>query len=212
MKCLKKNPRLTKYIPFGILLNMEKDFSTKNKIIQVSLKLFSEKGYDAIGVQEIVTKCGITKPTLYYYFGSKLGLLQEIVNSFGGELYKRISSKAKYDYDFIKNLTDILYTVVEFAKEVPDFFKFHNALLFYPSDNEAYKVHYEIQKKINKCFEDLFINGTAQLGNMKGYELLFAYNFQIIVMGTACSVLNGEEVNDDTIYRVVRAFLYGVAN
>ena len=131
---------------------MEKDFSTKNKIIQVSLKLFSEKGYDAIGVQEIVTKCGITKPTLYYYFGSKLGLLQEIVNSFGGELYKRISSKAKYDYDFIKNLTDILYTVVEFAKEVPDFFKFHNALLFYPSDNEAYKVHYEIQKKINKCF------------------------------------------------------------
>ena len=29
------------------------------------------KGYDAVGVQEIVDTAGITKPTLYYYFGSK---------------------------------------------------------------------------------------------------------------------------------------------
>lgn len=191
---------------------MKHDFSTKNKIIQVSLKLFSEKGYDAVGVQEIVNKSGITKPTLYYYFGSKLGLLEEIVNNFGGELYKRISESAKYNNDLIKNLSDILYSVVNFAKTEPEYFIFHNALQFYPRDNEAFTVHFKIQDKINKSFEELFLKGTALLGNMKGYELLFAKNFQSLVMATAYTSVIGSEVNDDTIYRVVRAFLYGVAN
>ena len=53
--------------------------STKNQILEISTALFAEKGYDAVGVQEIVDKSGITKPTLYYYFGSKKGLLEFIV-------------------------------------------------------------------------------------------------------------------------------------
>ena len=32
---------------------------------------FYMKGYDAVGVQEIVDTAGITKPTLYYYFEVK---------------------------------------------------------------------------------------------------------------------------------------------
>ena len=191
---------------------MERDFSTKNRIIEVSLKLFSEKGYDAVGVQEIVNSCGITKPTLYYYFGSKLGLLQEIINSYGGEFYKQLLSSGTYNGDFIKNLSDIVYATLDFAKKFPEYFKFHNALMFYPTDNEAYKIHFELQKKINKIFDDLFLNGTAQLGNMKGYELLFSRNFQSLVLATAVSAINGEQITDDTIYRIVRAFLYGVAN
>ena len=43
------------------------------RILQCALELFYAKGYDAVGVQEIAQKAGITKPTLYYYFGSKYG-------------------------------------------------------------------------------------------------------------------------------------------
>ena len=39
----------------------------RKKILKVSLDLFHQKGYDAISVQEIVERAGITKPTLYYY-------------------------------------------------------------------------------------------------------------------------------------------------
>ena len=45
-------------------------------LLNTALELFHAKGYDAVGVQEIVEKAGVTKPTLYYYFGSKLGLLK----------------------------------------------------------------------------------------------------------------------------------------
>ena len=47
-------------------------------ILEKALHLFYEKGYDAIGVQEIADAAGVTKPTLYHYFGSKYGLLQAV--------------------------------------------------------------------------------------------------------------------------------------
>ena len=49
--------------------------------MQCAEELFYSKGYDAAGVQEIVERAGVTKPTLYYYFGSKLGLLQAILDN-----------------------------------------------------------------------------------------------------------------------------------
>ena len=45
-------------------------------IMEKALELFCARGYDAVGVQEIAEQSGITKPTLYYYFGSKQGLYE----------------------------------------------------------------------------------------------------------------------------------------
>ena len=36
----------------------------RDMLMQVALDLFYSKGYDAVGVQEIVDKSGVTKPTL----------------------------------------------------------------------------------------------------------------------------------------------------
>ena len=51
----------------------------KELIKKSALDLFYARGYDAVGVQEIVNTAGITKPTLYYYFGSKQGLMETIL-------------------------------------------------------------------------------------------------------------------------------------
>ena len=53
----------------------------KELIKKSALDLFYARGYDAVGVQEIVNTAGITKPTLYYYFGSKRGLLENLIQS-----------------------------------------------------------------------------------------------------------------------------------
>lgn len=49
---------------------------TKRKIFEASLKLFSEKGYDATSIEEITATVGVAKGTLYYHFSSK----EEIFN------------------------------------------------------------------------------------------------------------------------------------
>jgi AcrR family transcriptional regulator len=45
-----------------------------------SLALFSTKGYDATSVREICEAAGITKPTLYHFYGSKEGVYRALVD------------------------------------------------------------------------------------------------------------------------------------
>lgn len=49
---------------------------TKRKIFETSMKLFSEKGYDATSIEEITATVGVAKGTLYYHFSNK----EEIFN------------------------------------------------------------------------------------------------------------------------------------
>ena len=56
-----------------------KQMDNRQLIIEKALELFCARGYDAVGVQEIAEQSGITKPTLYYYFGSKQGLMETIL-------------------------------------------------------------------------------------------------------------------------------------
>jgi len=60
---------------------MKNKINTKEKIIEVSLKLFSEKGYEATVMEEIAKNVGIKKASLYYYFPGKKEIFKEVFNS-----------------------------------------------------------------------------------------------------------------------------------
>jgi len=51
----------------------------RERILEAALSVFARKGYSAASVREIVSAAGVTKPVLYYYFGSKEGLFQAIL-------------------------------------------------------------------------------------------------------------------------------------
>jgi len=51
----------------------------RQRLIDCALYLFSQRGYDAVAVREIVEAAGVTKPTLYHYFNSKRGLLEAVL-------------------------------------------------------------------------------------------------------------------------------------
>jgi TetR/AcrR family transcriptional regulator len=53
---------------------------SSDRILQKALELFSRKGYDATSVREICEAAGITKPTLYHFYGSKEGVYRAIVD------------------------------------------------------------------------------------------------------------------------------------
>src|SRR5262249_49766678 len=45
--------------------------STRDRILAAARTLFYDEGIRAVGTDAIVTRAGVTKPTLYYYFASK---------------------------------------------------------------------------------------------------------------------------------------------
>ena len=52
---------------------------TRERILDVALELFSEKGYDATSMREIAERLGITKPALYYHFDSKEDIVRALL-------------------------------------------------------------------------------------------------------------------------------------
>lgn len=62
--------------------------STKSQIINVALKMVSEKGYEWLSFQKIANEVGISKSSVYHYFKKKEDLGIEIVNMIGEEFRK----------------------------------------------------------------------------------------------------------------------------
>ena len=64
--------------------------NNRSKILDRALDLFSARGYDAVGVQEVADAAGLKKPTLYHYFGSKSGLLKTLLGAYFDELFQAL--------------------------------------------------------------------------------------------------------------------------
>jgi AcrR family transcriptional regulator len=58
---------------------VELDERTRRRLLRAAVQVFDRKGYAAASVREIVSLAGVTKPALYYYFGSKDGLLTAVL-------------------------------------------------------------------------------------------------------------------------------------
>lgn len=51
----------------------------RERILEEAKKLFRQKGYEGVSINEIVDAVGVKKPTIYYYFGDKQGLFVEVL-------------------------------------------------------------------------------------------------------------------------------------
>jgi AcrR family transcriptional regulator len=61
------------------------EMTTKERIFDVAIDLFAQKGFDAVSLREIAEAAGIRKATLYYYFTTKDEILEQIFEFFLGE-------------------------------------------------------------------------------------------------------------------------------
>ncbi|MEO3800781.1 helix-turn-helix domain-containing protein [Nonomuraea sp. B1E8] len=53
---------------------------TRERIQQVALELFAERGYDKTTLQEVAERLQITRPALYYHFRTKEAILAGVVD------------------------------------------------------------------------------------------------------------------------------------
>lgn len=52
----------------------------REQLVNVGRKLFASKGFEAVSVEEIASKAGVSKPVVYEHFGGKEGLYAVIVD------------------------------------------------------------------------------------------------------------------------------------
>ncbi len=51
---------------------------TRARILEVALRLFNDKGYDATSLQDIADELGLTKPAVYYHYKGKGEMLRDL--------------------------------------------------------------------------------------------------------------------------------------
>lgn len=96
--------------------------NTKEKIFDVSLDLFSKKGYDSVSLREIAEDVGIKKSSIYSHYPSKEAILMDIFDHFTG----------LFEHDEVLNSRDyVLAEDNEILLENPE--------MFYHMGSEAIK-------------------------------------------------------------------------
>ncbi len=64
---------------------------TRDRLLDEALTLFSQRGYAATGIRDILKAAGVTQPTLYHHFADKAALLQTLIERHYGESHQRLA-------------------------------------------------------------------------------------------------------------------------
>jgi AcrR family transcriptional regulator len=95
----------------------KRESQTRGRILRAALKHFADAGYEGASVQGIVDAARVTKPTLYYYFKSKAGLYQALIDWAHDERYRLMQEAAGRGAGMEEQLTEILAALFEFIND-----------------------------------------------------------------------------------------------
>ncbi|MEJ2598375.1 MAG: TetR/AcrR family transcriptional regulator [Anaerolineales bacterium] len=81
---------------------------TKQKILDVSLQLFMQVGFENTYMDEVAQKAGVTKPAIYYYFKDKQALFEAAAQQFLSQLEQMMSPEGE-EIPPLEELLDVIF-------------------------------------------------------------------------------------------------------
>lgn len=191
---------------------MNESTDNRQKILSTALHLFAKKGYDAVSTAEIAQESGITKPTMYYYFGSKEGLLADVLSTYYTKFLENLEGAASLPEDIALTFFRLMRVYFDYAVANCDFIIFKSGL-YRIGEDTVYTTAKPYIEKESAIIEHTFNVAASHAGNIKGKERFCTISF----IGTAISTINaylqtGDEslLSDETIYKLRQQFLYGI--
>ncbi len=130
--------------------------NTREFIIDSTIQLFQENGYENTSVAKICKTCNITKGTFYYYFPNK----DEIVFEYYEQVLQKYYSNAMIDLFGIENYKEQLWSVLEYCID--------NTISLTPSLLKAFLIS-DMQKGLN--FFSPYKSKESSLSRVKQHEL-----------------------------------------
>lgn len=123
----------------------------KQEIIDTSMKLFAEKGYEFTSMSDIAKEMNVVSGLCYRYFKSKEDLYKTAVNMYAKECSSQIIKFLSIDYDDIESCLDALsnHLISTDGKE-----KYHD--FFHGRKNEMF--HRQLESLMLKIIEPYMIS------------------------------------------------------
>ncbi len=183
----------------------------KTTIMDCAVNLFASRGYDAVSVQQITEAAGITKPTLYYYFGSKKGVLEEICKIKADVMKRMIFDPCIYEADVSFTLFKLVKTYFNYAQFDESFCRMKLSMMYSFTESESYTVIRPLLEQEDDFLQKLFLAAAKDHGNMKGRHREYAASFMGIVNTyIRLSFTHELDITDEIGFKVVHQFMHGI--
>lgn len=135
--------------------------NSRQLILDVSVQLFAEYGYEGVAMRQISTAAGVTLPAIYHHFKNK----QSLFNAVETELYathaESLLTVLKSDAPAEKRLYDFIDRLMISFEQHPAYFKIlHRNLVEGRPANQTFlisslqHVYDELRQMLNECASD----------------------------------------------------------
>ena len=134
----------------------------KTRLMEAGIALFAEQGYASTSVREIVALAGVTKPVLYYYFESKEGLFQSILNhadALQGEMLAHVLERPGTTLERLSELYRMTYEGVVRYKSL---FKLIYNLIFGPPQGAPSFDFDRYQRRMVDAIRAIYLEGRMK--------------------------------------------------
>jgi AcrR family transcriptional regulator len=179
----------------------------------VALKHFAQYGYAGASMQKIVNDAKITKPTLYYYFRSKAGLFQALLDRAYNERYRLMQEAVHGKTTLREQLIEIMSASFEFLRWNRSLMRIAFATAFASPGELPPKVEYLDKAQRNYQFFHSLIQEAVKRGELGGQfateELTMGFLgiLNIYVMGFLVNPTT--KLDRHVAERIVELFLKG---
>jgi len=180
-------------------------------MLSAAENLFASEGYDGVGIQRIVDACGVQKPTLYHYFGSKQGILEEIVRSEFMPFLDSLERSCAFNGDLTMTLENAVKTHFAFATEKPTIYRMYLSLMVAPKESDGFKVFLPVVERQYAILEQMFRLAEKQHGNMRGRSKRYAITFTGHINAYITAHHYGQiALSEESAYMVCKHYMHGI--
>jgi AcrR family transcriptional regulator len=169
--------------------------STRDRILDVALDLFIEKGYDKTSLREIAEQLGFTKAALYYHFASKDDILMALhmrLHEFSIETMARMDEQEPT----ARRWSDLLELMVDQMLDNRKIFLLHerNQAAFEALHRQEHEAkHEDLQAQFRKVFSDPRLPARDRVRMAAAFGAVTA---GIFIAGDAFEDISSEELSD----------------
>lgn len=153
----------------------EKSLITKTKILDVAIKLFTEKGYNETTMQDILSQSGLSKGAVYHHFRSKNEILEYAMDS-----------ELQHVTRYLKELAESQeLSATEKLNTLVDFFISNERIKNLSKSNWAEKIPYGLLYTLRNTVNVLshYIETIIEQGNKSGeFNCIFPFETASVLL------------------------------
>jgi AcrR family transcriptional regulator len=181
--------------------------SGKESIRTAAAELFAEKGFTATSTREICERAGITKPVLYYHFGNKEHLYEELVRDSYHEYRKEIDRAASRARTPREKLLGVLSAIHAYARRRPDHWRLGFRMVLAPEKGTPPVDYVEMSQADEKLLAEIIRDGVRRRELKGNADFIASSLVGMTISNILGFLLTGRPALDKTLARQTLALV-----